>query len=95
MRDAEYVRISGVTSIEYAAQVAAVRIPSSTPPRSPESSPPEPSATSATPLNERRAPVQKRDESRSVPSASPAQAAKIGVAPRISASTEAVVVLSA
>ena len=90
IRVAEWRRISGVTRIEYAAHVAAVSTPKSTPPRSPESSPPEPSATSATPAKERSAPSQKRVGGDSTRAAIPKSAAKIGVAPRMSPSTEAV-----
>jgi hypothetical protein len=79
----------GVTRIEYPAHVAAVKTPRSTPPRSPDSVPPEPKATSATPANERSAPPQNRGGSDSVRNASPARPAKIGVAPRISPTTEA------
>ena len=81
--------------IEYTAQVAAVRIPNRIPAASPPISPPAPSATSPTPANESAAPAQKRRGSTSVPKASPIRAAKIGVAARISAITEADVVLSA
>ena len=91
IRVAEWRRISGVTRIEYAAHVAAVSTPKSTPPRSPETSPPEPSATSATPAKERSAPSQKRRRRRlDARVAIPSSAAKIGVAPRMSPSTEAV-----
>ena len=87
---AEWRRMSGVTRIEYAAHVAAVSTPKSTPPRSPETSPPEPSATSATPAKETSAPSQNLRGGDSSPAAIPKRAAKIGVAPRMSPSTEAV-----
>ena len=71
--------------------MAAVAIPSRSPRRSPERLPEEPSATSPTPANETAAASQNRPESRSRPNASPISAAKIGVAPRISAIVEALV----
>jgi hypothetical protein len=95
MRDGEYRRISWVTTAEYAAQVAAVRTPSITPPTPPWISPPDPSATKPTPTKETTAPHQNRTVSRSVRVASPISAAKIGVAPRTSPTTDADVVSSA
>ena len=55
IRDGEYVRMSGAMATEYAAQVAAVDEPEEDARRgSPDTSPPEPTATRATPTNETR-----------------------------------------
>ena len=58
-------------------------------------SPPAPTATSATPSADIAAATQKREVGRSVPSARPKSAAKIGMAPRTSPIVEAVVRSSA
>ena len=58
-------------------------------------SPPAPAATSATPSADIAAATQKREVGRSVPSARPKSAAKIGMAPRTSPIVEAVVRSSA
>ncbi len=94
-RDGEYVAISGATITEYAAQVAPVESPSRIPTALPETSPPEPRATSATPTNEIAAATRKRPVGRSVPRTSPKNAAKIGIAPRRSPIVDAVVASSA
>ena len=78
----------------YAAHVAAVATPSRSPLRLPET-PPDPSATSATPPNETAAASQNRARHRSSPTANAISAAKIGVAPRISAIVDAFVSLIA
>ena len=75
--------------------MAAVEIPSRSPRRSPEKPLGAPSATSPTPANETAAAIQNRRDSRSSPNASPISAAKIGVAPRMSAIVEALVFSSA
>ena len=75
--------------------MAAVAIPSRLPRRSPENPAGEPAATSPTPANEIAAASQNLRDSRSSPNASPISAAKIGVAPRISAIVEALVFSSA
>ena len=62
---------------------------------SPPNAPLAPSATSPTPANDSAAPSQKRRGSTSVPKASPISAAKMGVAARMRAITDADVVFSA
>ena len=95
IRDGEYVLISGATTTEYAAQVAAVERPSRIPARLLVVSPPEPAATSPTPTADTSAATQKRRVGRSLPSASPRSAAKIGIAPRTRPIVDAVVTSSA
>jgi hypothetical protein len=73
----------------YAAHVAAVATPSASPFRLAETPPALPSAISATPANETAAASQKRPCSFSSPKADAISAAKIGVAPRISAIVDA------
>src|ERR671919_1694311 len=95
MRDGVYVRMRGATVTEYAAHVAAVESPSRIPQRLAVVSPPLPTATSPTPTKETSAATQNRGVGRSVPSASPKRAAKIGIAPSTSPIVEAVVRSSA
>src|SRR5437762_10689672 len=87
--------MSGATTTEYAAQVAAVATASTSPATSPETPPPEPTATSAPPPNETTLAAQNNRESRSSPAARAIRAAKIGVEPRMSATVVAVVSLTA
>ena len=70
-------------------------IPNRIPPASAPNWPVAPSATSPTPRNDSAAPSQKRRGSTSIPKARPIIAAKIGVAARISAITDADVVFNA
>ena len=88
------MRISGVTVTEYAAQVAASPTASRSPPRSAETLPPLPSATSETPPKVTAAAAQKRGEGRSRPTAAEINPVKIGVVPRISATVVALASLS-
>src|SRR5207244_8578419 len=94
MRYGEYRRISGVRHTEYAAQEAESPSASSSPPRSADSLPPEPRATSATPPNDASVASQKRRLSRSRPTAEASAAAKIGVVPMISETVVALASLS-
>ena len=66
-------------------------MPSRSPRTSPETPELEPSATKPTPANEIVAAIQNLRDRRSRPNESPISAAKIGVAPRISAIVEALV----
>jgi hypothetical protein len=75
--------------------VAAVASTSTSPLRSPDSWPPEPSATSATPPNDTTPASRKRRDRRSSPTPHATSAVKIGSTPMISAAVEAVVDLSA
>ncbi len=81
--------MSGAIATEYAAHVAAVAIPSTSPLMLPETPPSFPSAINATPANETAAAIQKRVCSRSSPIANAINAVKMGVAPRISAIVDA------
>src|SRR6476619_1705820 len=63
--------MSVATATEYAAQVAGTASPRRIPSSPPETSCPEPSATSATPSDETAAAIQKRRVSRSRPSTIP------------------------
>ena len=78
-----------------AAHEIASAIASRSPPRSADRSPPDPSATSATPAKPTAVAIQNRAVSRSSPTIDATIAAKIGVVPRISATVVAELSFSA
>ena len=87
--------MSVATATEYAAQVAGTASPRRIPSSPPETSCPEPSATSATPSDETAAAIQKRRVSRSRPSTIPKRPAKMGITPSRSPTVEAALTFSA
>ena len=87
----EYRRMSGPIATEYAAHVAEPSSASTSPFTFAERLPPDPTATSATPANEKPAASQKRSGRCSMPLPRAKSAVKIGSVPKRSATVAAVV----